>query len=339
MKKVKKVLYIATVANKRNRLDGETIKNRLFLNYLIDIDSIYVYSVDTDDWKKHILKISLFILIHLMRCDNIIISTADRGAYIALRFFNMIKIKKPIYYFVIGGNLQKKIVEKKWNIEIYKNIKEIYVESDILRKDLLKMGLINVKKINNFRLPSKFKDSYKKTNNLKFVYFGRVIKEKGVENAINLIKRLNKENYKCSLDIYGQCTASYLKEINSMFSDDISYQGEIAPNNKIEYEILSKYDCFIFPTEYPGECLPGALIDAYISGLAVLVSNWKYANEYVENKKNGYIFKYRDYEDMYKKAKLLFNDRRVHEFKCVSKKLSKKYIIDKVLYEFKNNIG
>ena len=116
MKKVKKILYIATVANKRNRLDGETIKNRLFLNYLIDIDNIHVYSVDTDDWKKHILKISLFILIHLMRCDNIIISTADRGAYIVLRFFNMIKIKKPIYYFVIGGNLQKKIVEKKWNI-------------------------------------------------------------------------------------------------------------------------------------------------------------------------------------------------------------------------------
>ena len=235
--------------------------------------------------------------------------------------------------------MQKKIVEKKWNIEIYKNIKEIYVESDILRKDLLKMGLINVKKINNFRLPSKFKDSYKKTNNLKFVYFGRVIKEKGVENAINLIKRLNKENYKCSLDIYGQCTANYLKEINSMFSDDISYQGEVTPNNKIEYEILSKYDCFIFPTEYPGECLPGALIDAYISGLAVLVSNWKYANEYVENKKNGYIFKYRDYEDMHRKAKLLFNDRRIHEFKCASKKLSKKYIVDKVLHEFKNSIG
>ena len=57
------------------------------------------------------------------------------------------------------------------------------------------------------------------------------------------------------------------------------------------------------------------------------------------SEKNGYIFKYRDYEDMHRKAKLLFNDRRIHEFKCASKKLSKKYIVDKVLHEFKNSIG
>lgn len=335
---MKKILYIATTADNRNRLDGETIKCRLLRDYLNDIEKIQVVSIDTDNWKKHIFKLVVSILFYFFQCDEIIVSSADKGAHIVLDFFRKIKCKKKVYYFVIGGSLFRNIKEKKWNLNTYKRLKQIYVEANTLKEDLNNLGINNVKVLNNFRNPKKFKNCYKKTDNVKFVYFGRVIKQKGIEEAIQLINRLNKENIKCSLDIYGQCTDDYLKVIKKQFSSAIKYHGEIVPDNQHEYEILSQYDIFIFPTEYPGECLPGALIDCYIAGLAVVASNWKYAKEYILNNENGVIFEYQNYEDMYKKVTKMISSRKIEKFKIKSKELSKKYMLTELLRDFKKEI-
>lgn len=335
---MKKILYIATTADNRNRLDGETIKCRLLRDYLNEMNDVKVISVDTDDWKKNILKLVITIIVSFFRCDDIIVSSADNGAHIVLDFFRKIKTKKNIYYFVIGGALSRNIKEKKWNIKTYKNIKQIYVEAYTLKEELNKLNINNVKVLSNFRKVKKFENKYKKTNEIKFVYFGRVIKEKGVEEAIKLVNRLNKEKIECKLDIYGQCKEEYLEKIQKLFNNNISFKGEIKPNGKDEYEILSQYDVFIFPTEYPGECLPGAVIDCYIAGLAIIASNWKYAKEYVSDGENGYIFEYGNYEDMYKKTIKLIKSNKLESFKEKSKEMSKKYILEELLIDFKNEI-
>lgn len=332
---MKKILYIATVANKRNRLDGETIKCRLLDEYLNEIDGLKVKTIDTDNWKKHVLKLVFLIMFYYFWCDKIVISSADRGAHIVLSFFNKIKCKKDIFYFVIGGSLYNNIIEKKWNVEDYQNIKKIYVEANTLKSNLNKIDINNVEVINNFRKVKDFENKYKKTKEIKFVFFGRVIKEKGIEEAIKLVKMLNKKDkIPCTLDIYGQVKDTYLEKIKKDFTKNITFHGEIKPNNKIEYEMLSYYDIFILPTEYPGECLPGALIDAYISGLAVVVSNWQYAKEYVLNNENGIIFEYKNYDDMYTRTKEMILQNKIEKYKNKSKEMSKLYMIDEVLKQF-----
>ena len=82
----KNILYIATTADNRNRLDGETVKCRLLKSYLNEIESINLISIDTDNWKRHILKLSLLIIINYIKSDEIIVSSADRGAHIVLDF-------------------------------------------------------------------------------------------------------------------------------------------------------------------------------------------------------------------------------------------------------------
>lgn len=335
---MKKILYIATTADTRNRLDGETIKCGLLKEYLNDINDIEVFSVDTDNWKKHVVKLVFLIIYHFMRCDEVIVSSADRGANIILNFFRIINTHKNIYYFVIGGSLSRNINEKKWNINTYKRIKHIFVEANTLKSDLNELQIENVDVLNNFRKVKAFKSNYINDGKIKFVYFGRVIKEKGIEEAIKLIKKLNHEKYDCTLDIYGQCKSDYLNEIQGKFDEKIKYHGEIKPDSKTEYETLSKYDVFIFPTEYPGECLPGALIDCYISGLAVIASNWKYAKEYILENENGKIFEYKNYDDMYDKTLEMINDNSILKYKEKSKELSKKYILENLLKDFKNEL-
>lgn len=335
---MRKVLYIATTADHRNRLDGETIKCKLLKEYLNEIKGIKVFSVDTDNWKKHIFKLIILILFYFFKCDDIVVSSADKGANIILNFFRKIHTHKNIYYFVIGGSLSRNIKEKKWNIKTYTRIKHIFVESNTLKNELNELKIENIDIVNNFRKVKKFKNNYKKCKNVKFVYFGRVIKEKGIEEAIKLINRLNSENIKCTLDIYGQCKEEYLYIIQKNFNDCINYHGAIKPDCKTEYEILSQYDVFIFPTEYSGECLPGALIDCYISGLAVLASNWKYAKEYILDNENGKIFKYMDYEDMYNKAKEMIKDNSIEKYKAKSTELANNYNLDSLLLKFKKEL-
>lgn len=329
-----KVLFIASTAKKRNRLDGESIKNRLLEEFLKNQDSINLISVDTDNFRKHIFKLTFLILTNLFRCDKIIVSSADIGSNIVLDFFRKIKLKKDVYYFVIGGSLYRNIKLKNWNINTYKRLKKIYVEASTLKENLNALNIKNVEVINNFRKVEKFKNNWEKHKNIRFIFYGRIIKEKGIEEAIKLIKKLNCENIDCSLDIYGQVKDEYLYEIMKMFDKKIKYKGEIIPNNKKEYEILSRYDIFILPTEYPGECLPGALIDSYIAGLAVVASNWAYANEYIQNNKNGVIFEYKNYDDMYVKTKKMIMNNNIEKYKEESLKLAQNYMIDNVLKKF-----
>ena len=335
---MRKILYIATTADSRNRLDGETIKCRLLREYLKEIDNIKVISVDTDNWKKHILKLIFLIIYNFIICNDVVVSSADNGANIVLDFFRKIKTKKNIYYFVIGGSLYKNIKDKKWNIETYKRLKHIYVEANQLKLDLNSLNISNVDILNNFRKVKKFENKYKITKEVKFVYFGRVIKEKGIEEAIKLVNKLNAEKINCTFDIYGQCKDEYLYHIKEYFNKNIRFHGEIKPDGKKEYEILSQYDIFLFPTEYPGECLPGALIDCYISGLAVIASNWKYAKEYILNNENGKIFQYKNYDDMYSKVKEMIAEKNIQKYKLKSAELSKKYNMDILLKDFKEEI-
>ena len=69
------------------------------------------------------------IIIYTIWCDEIIISSADNGAHIVLNFYDRIKLRKKIYYFVIGGSLSRNIEEKKWNINSYSRLTHIYVEA------------------------------------------------------------------------------------------------------------------------------------------------------------------------------------------------------------------
>lgn len=335
---MKKILYIATTADNRNRLDGETVKCRLLREYLNEIEDIRIYSVDTDNWKKHILKLVVLILFYFMKTDEIIVSSADKGANIILDFFRKIKTKKKIYYFVIGGSLSRNIKEKKWNVNTYKNVKRIFVEATTLKEELNKLEINNVEVLNNFRKVKKFKNNYKNDGTFKFVYYGRVIKEKGIEEAIKLVKKLKENKIKCTLDIYGQCNDEYLNKIKREFDEKIVFHGEIKPDCKTEYEILSQYDVFIFPTEYPGECLPGALIDCYIANLAVVASDWKYAREYILDNENGKIFEYKNYEDMYNKTLELIKENSIEKYKQKSGELSKKYMLDELLNDFKKEL-
>src|SRR5699024_3111034 len=69
--------------------------------------------------------------------------------------------------------------------------------------------------------------------------------------------------------------------------DFVKYKGILEPAEI--YEKISKLDVLVLPTRYHGEGFPGSIIDAYIAGIPVVVTNWKLLPEFVVEGKTGFI--------------------------------------------------
>jgi len=334
------ILFLGSISLKRNRLDGVTVKSRCLKNWLDNKEGIKLKVIDTDNWTKNIIKICSEFINNIYKSDVIVISSAQRGANVLIKLLKIIRCKKDVYYFVAGGRLGKYMLSGIYNKKDYYFLKRIYVESDKIVKELHDCGLKNTIKILNFR-EFNIEDSFKLNtnvnlmNNINFVFYSRVIKEKGIEDLIFAFNELKKKYRNIYLDIYGQVDDNYLEYLNTIKEEGVKYKGVIIPNNRDEYKILSEYDIFVLPTYYKGECLPGALIDAYISGLAIIASNWEYAQEYIADGTVGYIHKYKDLNDLMNKMEMLIlNNDMIIKFKENSQKESIKFKVDNALEDF-----
>ena len=118
-----------------------------------------------------------------------------------------------------------------------------------------------------------------------FMYAGRIIKQKGVENILNAFTKLQQEYKNIHLYIAGDGPEldDYKKGFNS---SKITYLG------KLNYDELKKYyaktDVFLYPPLWP-EGLPTSILEAGLMSCAVIGTNQGGIKEIIKNKKNGII--------------------------------------------------
>ena len=128
----------------------------------------------------------------------------------------------------------------------------------------------------------------------KLCTFSRVMKEKGIEDAIDAVKTVNSRLGRTvyTLDIFGQVDKDYeerFSELKKTFPDFIRCGGAIAADRSTE--TLKSYFALLFPTYYRGEGFAGTLIDAMSAGVPVIASDWKYNSEFVVPGRTGVIIK------------------------------------------------
>lgn len=120
----------------------------------------------------------------------------------------------------------------------------------------------------------------------------------------------NKLQEKYSITFYGPETEEDKEyfENNVAKYEFVEYLGSLQPNEI--HETLSQYDVMLLPTHFYTEGLPGSIVDAYISGIPVIVTEWKHSHEFVEDGKSGYIVSFENgLPEMIEKVLLLEKDR------------------------------
>lgn len=281
------------------KIDGQTIKTQNLKN-LLDYKQVECETVDISAGINFNNILNIITLFY--KCKLVYILPGKGGVSKFLPFFIVFSFlfNCKIEYVVIGGWLPDLLKNNRFLLFISKYISAIYVETLFMKSKLESLGLSNAIYLPNFRKVQKnnkfINDSCQQ--GLKIVYFSRVMKEKGVEIAINAVKSALEKDYSSisEFSIYGQFDNNYT--ISNLKKNDAEcyYKGIIEQEDI--YSVLSKFDILIFPTYYSGEGFPGVFLDAFSSSLIVLCSDWKYNAEIINDGFNGFIIKDGDYSSV-----------------------------------------
>lgn len=167
------------------------------------------------------------------------------------------------------------------------------------------------------------------TEPYRFCIFSRVMKEKGVEDAIEAIETINTEAGKviCTLDIYGRIDDGYearFDEILKTVTEAIRYKGMVPYDKSVE--AIKDYYALLFPTYWKGEGFPGTIVDAFSAGLPVIATDWNCNSEIVTNKVDGILYPNEDIENIKDAIEYLIKDSKnmqIMKMNCIT--TAKKY--------------
>ena len=131
------------------------------------------------------------------------------------------------------------------------------------------------------------KKSYHKIKTILFL--STISKNKGIYEAINTFKLINKRNPDIKYIVAGD--GPELKNIKMSLGKDIkqmiTFTGYVSGSDK--ENIFLKSDLYIFPSYYEG--MPISLLEAMGSGLPVICSDAGAIPDFFENGKMGYMIK------------------------------------------------
>ena len=316
-----------------NQLDGQTIKTRSIYELLkenaTEIDMTVDY-FDTQTFKKS--RFNLLRSWYLISKYDILfyLPAHNNLKYLFPFIFFICKLKKiDIHYIVVGGWLSNFLKDLPFHRKLLNKVRGIYPQTKELTSNLIEnYSFKNVIQLHNFRFYNEFKKKDLLNENLQLVFMARINPQKGIKTLFKLSDRLFEIGLEgIRIDLYGQIEDSYKVEFANLLNTkkgNISYCGVLNPDNITER--LKEYDLFLFPTEFFTEGFPGSILDAYIAEVPVVVSRWKYAEEFVKDNESGIICEFDNPNDFIDKTiNLLNNKEKLRQLNNTVKKEKHKY--------------
>lgn len=283
----------------KNLLNGQTVKTKIVTEELQNrLGQDQVMKIDTHGGWKTLLKAPFQVFRALKNSTNVLIFPAHNGLRVyapLLSFEKRFFKKRKLHYVVIGGWLPEFLKGRKHLSGCLKRFDGIYVETETMKKALETQGFENIYVMPNCKKLAVLSEKelvYPLGVPYKLCTFSRVMKEKGIEDAVNAVTVANADlGYTAySLDIFGQvdeAQTEWFENLQSEFPPYIRYGG-LVPFDK-SVDVLKEYFALLFPTYYQGEGFAGTLIDAYSAGVPVIASDWKYNAELV-NENVGFVY-------------------------------------------------
>lgn len=317
--------------------DGQTIKTRnLYDAYVAMYGSDLVSKIDTQGSK---FTLPFNLVWKLVTAESFIMLPAMNGLKVISPFlYHCNKIfHRKLFYSVIGGWLPSFLENRSRLSRCLQGFDKIYVETKTMKSNLDSRGFDNVIVAPNFKnikqIPiSELKEWTEKP--LRLVTFSRVMKQKGIEDVVRVIERINTEKKSTiyTLDIYGAIPSAEIQWFDTLsdrFPNYIRYKGVAKPEDSVN--ILKRYYALLFPTRFYTEGVPGTIIDAYAAGVPVISSKWQSFDDVIDNGVTGYGYEFGNVEELYHLLKKCENTNAINKLKsnCSSRFLD--YSFEKVL--------
>ena len=316
--KKRKVIFIGPIGGGGVPQNGASAKNYHLMKYLHKKD-INIVSVDTENWKRRpFVLIKLVFLLLFNPKAKYIIAANNMSSYRVLQIMSLFPRKRTAIYWIIGGSVADWIREGKVKSKPFKNVEVFLAEGKKMQETFSKAGFNNTIYVPNFKCIEYLPVIRTKTDQkIRFVFLSRIIPEKGCNTIIDAVKILNRKNKtNFIVDFYGPFEEEYEFQFKDKIAniENISYKGFLDLRNPQNYDILAKYDVMLFPTYWHGEGFPGIIIDAFISGLPVIATDWSLNADIIEDGKTGIILKENTVEALANSMDAMINNPKMIEY-------------------------
>ena len=285
-----------------NLLNGQTIKTKIITEELQrQLGQAQVSIIDTHGGLKTLAKAPRQCLAALQKSRNVVIFPAHNGlrvyAPLLSRLRHFFKGRR-LHYVVIGGWLPQFLQKRKHLAKALKGFDAIYVETNTMKAALEAQGFGNIFVMPNCKKLEVLSEDelvYPQGLPLKLCTFSRVMKEKGIGDAVEAVRNVNAElGYQAyTLDIYGQvdpAQTEWFEALKSSFTEGVRYCGCVDADKSVQ--ALQGYFALLFPTHFYTEGIPGTIIDAYAAGVPVISAKWESYSDVVEEGITGFGYEF-----------------------------------------------
>lgn len=318
MKQLKAVSVIGHFGNSKLLLNGQTVKTKIITDELgKQLGNDEVIKIDTAGGKSTLLKAPFQSLKALKKAKNVIIFPAHNGLRVyapLLSVFRKFFQNRKLHYVVIGGWLPEFLQKRKRLAKRLKRFDGIYVETNTMKNALEKQGFTNIFVMPNckdLKILTPEELVYPNGETYKLCTFSRVMKEKGIEDAVKAVKEVNEEAGRTiyTLDIFGQVDAAqvqWFEDLKTTFPDYVNYRGVVDYDKSVE--VLKNYFALLFPTRFYTEGIPGTIIDAYAAGVPVISAKWGSFSDVINEGITGFSYEFNNVTDLIKRLGYVANN-------------------------------
>lgn len=133
---------------------------------------------------------------------------------------------------------------------------------------------------------------------IRFLFIGRVMREKGIDELIEAMRQLRKDGEKCSLDVLGSCEEDYLDTLKACEAENWmryhGHQSDVRP-------FIKAMHCFVLPSWHEG--MANTNLECAAMGRPIITSDTHGCKEAVLENKSGLLCKKQDVQSLYQAMK------------------------------------
>ena len=224
-----------------------------------------------------------------------------------------------------------KLATKKAKVVFFENCEnlEIFVNERIAKRNqtqLLNGAGVNLEKFS-------FMDYPEENEVTKFLFMGRVMAEKGVNELFDAMRKLISDGYKISLTLLGNYEEDY-KDIIEKYEqegwlDYQGYQADVKP-------FIEKAHCFVLPSWHEG--MANTNLECGAMGRPIITSNIHGCLEAVIDGETGFLAEPKNADDLYDKMKKFIDlpyDKKIEMGQAshnhIAGKFDKKDVVSKTI--------
>lgn len=272
-----------------------------------------------------------FKLINKIKPDKVITYTIKPNIYAGCvcRMKNI-----PMYANItgLGTAFQGNGILTKFVTSLYKyafkKVKTVFFENKENRDIFIGKGIISAEKSYCLNGAGVNLEEYKFTeyptddSTIHFLFIGRIMREKGINELLDCATRMHEENINAVIDIIGSFEEDYKEKFAEMEETGIikyyGYQSNVKP-------FIERSHCFVLPSYHEG--MANTLLECGAMGRPLITSNIHGCLEAVQDGVTGFLCEVKNSDDLYAKMRKFIY--LAYDEKCKMGQLSHTYISNK----------